>query len=703
MATDPKAAEKAAARRSFLAFCRYTFPTFQTNWHHRQIADLVDQMLVGQLPRLVLCMPPRYGKSEMLSRRLPAYLFGRNPDAQVIATSYAADLASRINRDVQRVIDSQPYRDLFPDTRLFGKNIRSVAGGSYLRNSEIFEIVDHAGSYRAAGVNGGITGMGFGRLGVDPDAEIISGVGIIDDPFKNRKEAESITVQEAVWDWYTSTFRTRAEGDSAILLVNTRWNKKDLAGRLIKLAESDPKADQWVVVSFEAIRTEGDDRPYDPRQPGEALWVQKDSLDALLGIKASVGPYDWSALFQQSPTPDQASIFQRDWCECWYELPTFDRVVVSVHANFKKASSAEHVTIQVWGKAGEQFYLLDQQRDRMTYLAAKSAVLEIVERWQEQGITVNELLIEDKRNGKAILESLAASSPVTVTPTDFNGDTDQGRAQAIAAFFAAGDVFIPAKAPWADGFVDELGDFPGSETTNQVGAMSQALIYLALRAQTGFVFEFFNRAAHTLRGADELDFALDPSLDLHLSFDFNRHPATCLVGQVHGNDLIILREFYLLESNTFELAETVCKWVVESGQHAKIYIYGDASGNSKTANAQETNWQIVWAAIKRYGLKRRATKRYGDANPRVRDTVISVNYLFKVGRLYILLSQCPELVKDMEQLVWKGDEIDKSDLMRSHEGDNLRYLVHTLYSYKQQIATKGRGNGTQRALPGLAV
>lgn len=700
---DPIELQRAAARRNFLEFCCYTFPGFQTNWHHRKICELVDQVLRGDLPRLMLCMPPRYGKSELLSRRLPSYLMGRNPDAQIIATSYSADLASRMNRDVQRIIESPAYRELFPNTALFGKNIRSVAGGSYLRNSEIFEIVDHLGSYRSAGVNGGITGMGFGRL-LDPDmirAEdyTISGLGLIDDPFKNRKEAESITIQEGVWDWYTSTFRTRCEGDAGILVVNTRWNKRDLAGRLIQLAKDDPKADQWVVIEFEAIRGE-DDREYDPRQPGEPLWVRKHTLEDLLGIKASLGAYDWSSLYQQSPTPDQAAIFQRGWISYWQELPAMERVVISVFSHFQEATSAGQVCIQVWGKSGDRHYLLEQFRDRLGYLETRDTILEMIEDWQGRGINISELLIEGKRNGRTIINSLAASCPITVTETQFKGDTEVGRAQAIAGMLQAGDVLIPIDAPWVQKFLEEIAEFPGSDTVNQVCAMAQALIYLSLRAQSGQVFEFFNRSVHTLRGEEENDFSLDPNIDLHLSFDFNRSPATCVVGQLRGDDLFILREFYLLESNTFELSEAVCKWVLSTRHRAKIFIYGDASGQKHTSNSTDSDWEIIWDAIKSNGLKSRTLKRYGRSNPSVRDTVISCNALLKAERIFIMLSQCPELIADLEQLKWKGDDIDKSDLKRSHLCDGFRYLCHTLFPYRQQARKPERRQ--QRAIAGIA-
>lgn len=222
-----------------LAFTTYTMPTYEVGWHHRAVCEALDDLYAGIITRLMISMPPRHGKSELVSRRFPSYILGRDPDAQVIATSYSADLASMMNRDVQRIMDSEEYARIFPETRLGASNIRSLAGGT-LRNSDIFEVVGHRGRYRSAGVGGGITGMGMQ-------------FGIIDDPFKNREEADSPTIREKVWDWYTSTFYTRLEKNARVLVTCTRWHEDDLSGRLLRLQEEDPEADQWVEIRLPAI------------------------------------------------------------------------------------------------------------------------------------------------------------------------------------------------------------------------------------------------------------------------------------------------------------------------------------------------------------------------------------------------------------------------------------------------------------------
>lgn len=271
------------ARRGLLAFTQATYPAYRPGWHHRRLCHLLDRMARGECRRAVVSMPPRHGKTELVSRRFPARLLGLNPDNRVIAASYSAALASRINRDVQRIVDSDEYRRIFPGTRLAsGKN-----PGSYQRNSDLFEVVGSQGTYRSAGVGGGITGMGGDFL-------------IVDDPIKNREEADSPTQREAVWEWFTSTLYTRQEPGASILVCMTRWNQDDLAGRLLRLQDEDASADRWEVLRLPAIADDSPG-PGDPRKPGEALWPERYPLDELGRIKASVGGYEWAALYQQDP------------------------------------------------------------------------------------------------------------------------------------------------------------------------------------------------------------------------------------------------------------------------------------------------------------------------------------------------------------------------------------------------------------------
>ncbi|MDI9412096.1 MAG: phage terminase large subunit [Bacillota bacterium] len=459
------------ARRSLLDFTTYTFPGYETNWHHELLCNKLDQLINRKIKRLMVFMPPRHGKSELGSRRLPAYALGRNPDESIIAASYSADLASRMNRDVQRIIDTPEYRDLFPETQLFGKNIRTNAQGAYLRNSEIFEVVGRRGLYRSAGVGGGITGMGCT-------------FGVIDDPIKNRAEADSQTFRNAIWDWYTSTFYTRLEKDAVILIILTRWHEDDLAGRLLEQAKADPTADQWEVVDLQAIKDV--DKPGDPRQMGEALWPGKYTLEDLNRIKAVVGSRDWEALYQQRPAPAEGNIINRGWWQFYRQKPTdfdFGEVIQSWDCAFKDKNTSDFVVGQVWGRKGANKYLLDQVRGRMDLPATMAAIQTLSAKWPN----ANAKLIEDKANGPAVIQMLRnkVSGLIAVEP--------QGgkivRAQAITPDIEAGNVYLPdpSIAPWVHDFIEECSAFPNGSHDDQVDAMSQALTRLGKVAelQTG--------------------------------------------------------------------------------------------------------------------------------------------------------------------------------------------------------------------------
>jgi len=256
-------------------------PEYQQWWHHEVIAEALDRWEQGKCPRLMIFTPPQVGKSELVTRRLPAYCLGRNPGLKILACSHSADLARAMNRDVQRIIDSELYRDLFPDTE-----IAQTSGKKYRRTLDYFEVMEHGGFLRSAGVGKRIAGYPAQR-------------GIIDDPFGTRADAESRTIRDSVWNWFTTDFSNRLSKDAPIVIVHTRWNLDDLAGRLIaRMAEKD--SDPWQIISLPSLHTGISTHSCDPRQMGQALWpAHKDEHD-LVVLKAQ-NPRDFEALHQQNP------------------------------------------------------------------------------------------------------------------------------------------------------------------------------------------------------------------------------------------------------------------------------------------------------------------------------------------------------------------------------------------------------------------
>ena len=297
MQLSPEEIDKEIARQSLLDFICYLNPDYEVNWHHRVICEHYERWAFGDIDRMMLFMPPQNGKSMIVSGYGPAWVLGRNPNGKFVSASYAKDLAETLNVNIQRIMDSPEYKELFPESRLYDRNIRNTAYGTYARNSTLFEVVGHSGRYFCAGRGGGISGqpMNYGN---------------IDDLLKGREEAESPTIREKSWGWYNGDFYARSGKNAKILITATRWHEEDLPGKLLKISDEDPEADQWVVLSFPAIAQEPI-APYDPRKPGEALWPDRYPLSHLKKVRAA-SEYDWQSLYQQNPHNLQFSIFNVD-------------------------------------------------------------------------------------------------------------------------------------------------------------------------------------------------------------------------------------------------------------------------------------------------------------------------------------------------------------------------------------------------------
>lgn len=273
-------ARRELSRRRLLDFVLFNFPEYKTNWHHKLIAEKLEAVERGECKRLIVVMPPRHGKSELCSVQFPAWLIGRNKDRNIIEASYSADLAVDFGRQVRNLIAADTYKHLFPNVTLAED---SQAKGKWNTNGR--------GAYNAVGVGGATTGKG---------ADIL----IIDDPVKNRQDAESEVVRNSTWDWYTSVARTRLSPEGAIIIPLTRWHDDDLVGRILR----SENASQWEVVHLPAIAIE--DEPQ--RKRGDALWPDHFSLPILEDTKRDIGSYDWSALYQGSPLDSDSQEFKKE-------------------------------------------------------------------------------------------------------------------------------------------------------------------------------------------------------------------------------------------------------------------------------------------------------------------------------------------------------------------------------------------------------
>ena len=417
--------------------------------HLERLCNALEAVERGELDRLMVFMPPRHGKSEVCSKKFPAWYEGRNPDKEIIICSYAADLAydfSRIARDTLRERGPELWEvKVSSDSSAVGRwGIEGKRGGCV-----------------AAGVGGPITGRG-------------AHVGIIDDPFKNAEEASSETIREKVWEWYRSTFRTRLAPGGAIVLVMTRWHEDDLAGRLI--AEMQAGGEQWVIIEMQAEAEEGDPLG---RAIGETLWPEHGFDKAWAeATKVAVGSYFWQALYQQRPSPPEGEMLKRGWWRYYTAIPgDLQEVIQSWDMTFKDSDGSDYVTGGVWGRKGADKYLLDQVRGRMDFPATLAAVKALTAKWPQ----ARAKLVEDKANGPAVIAMLKREIPglIAVEPQG----SKAARVAAVSPEIESGNVYLPdpSIAPWVGDFVEECAAFPNGKHDDQVDQMSQALLRFAQR------------------------------------------------------------------------------------------------------------------------------------------------------------------------------------------------------------------------------
>lgn len=457
---DEEMEEIVHARTSLLSFTAYTMRDFIVNWHHRILCAYLDAFAMGRIKRLMVFMPPRHGKSEIISRRFPAYMLGRNPDAAIVLASYAASLASAMNIDVQTNMESEAYRAIFPESRIWQKGM-DVPGRQPKRTNEYFEMVGRKGSLKTVGVGGGLSGFGFDR-------------GIIDDPIKNREEADSETTREAIWQWYTSVFNTRHNTeDAGVCVLHTRWHEDDPSGRILAQMEAGITNDKWKILNLPALSTEESlDTRYDMRKELDIpLWPDRYGIDYLLNQK-NTNSRDWAALFQQTPFTEGGMIIKKHWWKFWDVLPKFHQTLISVDCTFKGNENNDYVSIQTWGRHGTDKYLIDQVTEKMDFIETCNAVIAMRSKHKRARM----VLIEDKANGPALISALKnrVSGLVPFDPKT----SKEARVHSITPQIEGGNVYLPNPegCDWVTTFMDQCAKFPNAKHDDMVDAMSQALI-----------------------------------------------------------------------------------------------------------------------------------------------------------------------------------------------------------------------------------
>lgn len=441
------------ARTNLQDFICYLNPDYIVSDFSRRVCAEIDRFLddlnAGKRPLLVLQAPPQHGKSDIVSRYLPAYMLGRWPDKFVGLISYSSDLASDFAKDVREKLASSQYRKLFPPT---GEQRKY----SVDRADEV-TAPNGAGSLISRGATGGLTGRPLS-------------LAIIDDIVKNHEEALSEADRKKKWGVYETSIRTRRQEKSGVIVMATSWHDDDMPSRVIKQSTGKPN---FKLLRFPAINLPGE-TGYNPELAEGALVAGLKSLEFLQEQKNEMSKYWWDAMYQQQPHPPGGNIFIADGVQYWSHatLPEkFDKIVISWDCTFKEAETSDFVSGQVWAKKGEFDYLLARHKDRMTFTDTVRAVINLKKAFSK----AHEILIEDKANGPAVIDVLKSQVPgvIAVEPDG----SKEARAHAITNRWEARQIFLPPpeQYPWVKDFIGEILGFPGLPHDDDVDSMTQAI------------------------------------------------------------------------------------------------------------------------------------------------------------------------------------------------------------------------------------
>lgn len=429
------------AKIDYSFYCEYTHRgIWKTAKHLELICGKLEEVEKGNIKKLMIFMPPRHGKSMSVTETFPSYYIGKKPSRRVIEVSYGGDLAQKFGRANRQKVE-QYGKDIFDIEIAYGNASNTNWG-----------IEGHRGGMISSGIGGSITGEGADLM-------------LIDDPIKNREEADSITYREKLWAEWQNTLLTRLHPDGAIIIILTRWHEDDLAGRILSQEGSE-----WDVLSLPA---EADDNDILGRTEGDPLWPEHGfDLEWLKKKKREVGTRTFTSLYQQKPSPSEGSLFNRSWWKFYKVLPSrFDEVIQSWDCTFKDGAANDYVVGQVWGKVGADKYLIDQTRGQFDIVATMSAIRTL----SYKHPTASLKLIEDKANGPAVISMLKREISGIVAVNPEGGK--EVRAQAVTPDIEAGNVYLPDPSicSWTHDFIEECSNFPNGKNDDQVDSMTQAL------------------------------------------------------------------------------------------------------------------------------------------------------------------------------------------------------------------------------------
>ena len=436
------------AQLSFMTFVNQVWPSFINGAHHQKMAKAFERVAHGQCKRLIVNMPPRHTKSEFASYLLPAWFLGKYPNKKVIQTSHTAELAVGFGRKVRNLVDSEAYKNIFSGV---GLQADSKAAGRWATNQ--------GGDYFAIGVGGAVTGKG---------ADIL----IIDDPHSEQEATLAETnpeIYDKTYEWYTSGPRQRLQPGGSIVVVMTRWAKRDLTGQIIKNS-IQRSGEDWELIEFPAILPSNN-----------PLWPEFWPVEELEVLKNELPNSKWMAQYQQNPTSENSAIVKREWWQIWEkeDPPSCDFILQSWDTAFEKTQRADYSACTTWGVFYQEddtglkqanIILLNAFRKRMEFPELKKVALEEYDDWEPDSI-----IIEKKASGAPLIYEMRAMGVPVQEFTPSKGNDKISRLNAVSDMFASGRVWIP-NTNWAEEVVDEVASFPAGEHDDYVDSTSLALM-----------------------------------------------------------------------------------------------------------------------------------------------------------------------------------------------------------------------------------
>jgi predicted phage terminase large subunit-like protein len=438
---------KEKCSKNFLDYVKHVWPSFIESSHHRVIADALERVENGTLKRLIICMAPRHTKSELSSHMFSSWCLGKKPDRKIIQCSNTSELATNFGRKVRDTVDSGEYQCVFPSVRL---KADSKAAGRWN--------TDDKGEYFAIGIKGRVTGRG---------ADIL----IVDDPHDEQEAAmNDPTVYDKTYEYYTSGPRQRLQPNAAIVIVMTRWHKRDLVGRVIKSSIENEGSDEWEIIEFPAILDEHteDERP---------LWPSFWSIEELRAVRATISVAKWQSQYQQNPTSEEGAIIKRDWWRVWEkeDPPPVEFIIQAWDTAFLKKETADFSACTDWGiwydeDGRSNIILLDAMKGRWEFPELKTVAYD---HWKK--VQPDSFIVEAKASGIPLAQELRRRGIIVSEYTPSRGNDKIAKANSVSDIFSSGMVWYPERR-WAEEVIEECAEFPFGDHDDYVDTVTMALM-----------------------------------------------------------------------------------------------------------------------------------------------------------------------------------------------------------------------------------